>query len=165
MEPRDILKTIPFFSEVLTPDELEELAVRAYFIEWPKGATPIEEDGPGKSMFVIDSGEALVTIAGETQPIARLGKGDIVGEMSLLTGARRSATVTAATDVEAIEINKEALAHVLKASPTLVYRFADLIDRRQRHLHRLAGSSAWGMHNPGKAETAKMIRAFFGSAI
>ncbi|HVZ14984.1 MAG TPA: cyclic nucleotide-binding domain-containing protein [Bauldia sp.] len=165
MEPRDILKTIPFFAEVLTPDELDELAVRAYFIEWPKGATPIEEDGPGKSMFVIGSGEALVTIAGEKEPIARLSKGDIVGEMSLLTGARRSATVTAASDVEAMEINKEALAHVLKTSPTLVDRFAELIDRRQRRLHKLAGSGAWGMHNPGKAETARMIRAFFSSAI
>ena len=163
MEPRDILKTIPFFSQVLTPAELDELAVRAYFIEWPNGATPIEEDGPGKSMFVIASGEARVTIAGEAQPIARLGKGDIEGEMSLLTGARRSATVTAVSDVEALEINKQALAHVLKTSPTLVDRFAELIDRRQRHLHRLAGSGAWGMHNPGKTETANMIRAFFSS--
>jgi hypothetical protein len=40
-----------------------------------------------------------------------------------------------------------------------------LIDRRQRHLHKLAGSAAWGMHSPGKAETAAMIRAFFGNAI
>jgi CRP-like cAMP-binding protein len=161
MEPRDILKTIPFFAEVLTTDELDELSVRAYFIEWPEGATPIEEDGPGKSMFVIASGEATVTLAGEAQPIARLRKGDIVGEMSLLTGARRSATVTATSTVEAIEINKAALAHVLKTSPTLVERFAGLIDRRQRHLHKLAGSGAWGLHNPGKAETASMIRGFF----
>jgi len=164
-EPRDILQTIPFFADVLTADELDELAVRAYFIEWPKGATPIEEDGPGRSMFVIASGEAVVTVHGDPEPIAQLGRGAIVGEMSLLTGARRAATVTAASDVEAIEINKEALAHVLKSSPTLVDRFAALVDKRQRDLHRAAGDGAWGMIRPGKAEMAATIRAFFSKTI
>jgi CRP-like cAMP-binding protein len=165
MEPRDVLKTIPFFADVLDDSELEELAARAYFIDFPAGATPIEEDAPGQAMFIIVSGEAAVTVHGDDEPVATLGKGDIVGEMSLLTGARRSATVKAVTPLEVIEVNKEALAHVLKASPDLVDRFAALIDRRQRALDKLAGGSAWGMLRLGKAEMSATIRSFFGKTI
>ncbi len=165
MEPGDILKTIPFFSEVLDAHEIDMLATRAYFVDYAEGAKPIVEDAPGHAMFVIVSGEANVTVHGESEPVARLGKGAIVGEMSLLTGARRSATVTAATPLKVIEVNKEALAHVLKHSPNLVDRFAALIDRRQRDLDRLAGGTAWGMLRMGKAEVAATIRSFFGKTI
>jgi CRP-like cAMP-binding protein len=166
MEPVDVLKVTPFFREVLDDAELKMLAARAYFIKFPKGATPIEEDGAGHAMFVIVSGEAIVTVHDQDdEPVARLGKGDIVGEMSLLTGARRSATVTAANDLEVLEVNKQALAHVLQHAPDLVERFAALIDRRQRELDRLAGGSAWGMMRMGKAEMASTIRSFFGKTI
>lgn len=167
MEPVEILKTTPFFAEVLDNAEIEMLAARAYFLSFPKGATPIEEDGPGHAMFVIVSGDAVVTVHGDhdDQPVARLGKGDIVGEMSLLTGARRSATVTAGSTLEVIEVNKQALAHVLQHAPDLVERFAALVERRQRELDRLAGGSAWGMLRMGKAEIASTIRTFFGKTI
>jgi hypothetical protein len=162
MEPRDILQTIPFFGEVLNGDEIDGLAARAHFVDFQKGATPIEEGGPGQAMYVIVSGEALVTVMDDPKPVATLGRGDIVGEMSLLTGARRSATVTAKTPLEVIEISKQALAHVLESSPDLVDRFAALLERRQRQLDRIAGGNAWGMLHPGKAEMASMIRVFFG---
>lgn len=166
MEPAEILKATPFFSEVLDDAEIEMLAARAHFLSFPKGATPIEEDGPGHAMFVIVSGEAVVTVhGGDDEPVARLTKGDIVGEMSLLTGARRSATVTAGTPLEVVEVNKQALAHVLQHAPDLVERFAVLIERRQHELDRLAGGSAWGMMRMGKAEMASTIRAFFGKTI
>jgi CRP-like cAMP-binding protein len=162
MNPKDVLKSTPFFTEVLSDAETDMLAARARFIDFPKGATPIEEDGPGHSMFVIVSGTVSVTIAGEERPVATLGPGDIFGEMSLLTGARRSATVTALEPVKTVEVNKQALAHVLEQSPTLVGRFVELLLRRQRELDRLAGGHAWGMLRPGKAELAGMIGAFFG---
>ena len=165
MNPAAIFKTIPFFSEVLDDEELDMLATHAHFVSFPKGATPIEEDGPGHAMYVIASGTAVVTVRGDGDPVATLGKGDIVGEMSLLTGARRSATVTAATPLEMIEVSKEALARVLKHAPDLVDRFAALLDRRQKELDKLAGGSAWGMLRLGKAEMAAAIRSFFGKTI
>jgi CRP-like cAMP-binding protein len=116
-------------------------------------------------MFIIVSGEADVFVHTDPDPIARLTKGGIVGEMSLLTGARRAATVKAVTPLEVIEVNKQAFAHVLKSSPDLVDRFAGLIDRRQRELDRLAGGSAWGMMRMGKVEMAATIRSFFANTI
>ncbi len=162
MNPVVILKSTPFFAEVLDEKELDELATRARFLSYPKGATPIEEDGPGHAMYVIVDGTAEVSIMEDDTPVATLGKGDIVGEMSMLTGARRAATVTALTPLEVLEISPTALAHVLAESPTLVDRFAAMIDRRQKLLDRLAGGAPWGMLRVGKAEMASMIRGFFG---
>ena len=163
IEPADVFRTIRFFAEVLDDAEVDMLAAHAHFTRFPAGARPIEEGAPGSAMFVIASGEAVVSVRDEggDEEIARLGKGDIVGEMSLLTGARRSATVTAATPLEMIEVSKLALAHVLGHSPGLVDRFAALLDRRQKELDRLAGGSAWGMLRLGKAEMAATIRDFY----
>lgn len=165
MEPLDVLKNVPFFADVLDSEEVEELATKAHFIRFQEGSTPIEEDAPGHAMFVVVSGEADVTVHGIAEPVAKLGAGDIIGEMSLLTGARRSATVTAVTPLEVIEVNKQALAHVLKQSPGLVERFAALIEKRQHALDKLAGGSAWGMMRLGKAEMAATIRSFFANTI
>jgi CRP-like cAMP-binding protein len=165
MRPRDILKSTPFFAEVLTDAELDMLAARARFLAFPRGATPIEEDAPGTSMFVIAKGTVSVSVAGDPSPIARLGPGDIVGEMSLLTGARRSATVTAHEPLEVLEVNKEALAHVLGQSPTLVGRFVEMLMRRQRELDRIAGGSAWGMMRPRPEELESVIRRFFATRL
>lgn len=57
--------------------------------------------------------------------------GDCLGEMSLLTGERRSATVIAQTDCEVVEIGKEVLARSLKENPELLARLSDLLARRQ----------------------------------
>jgi CRP-like cAMP-binding protein len=164
MNPGEILKSTPFFTEVLDPAEIDALATRARFISYLKGATPIEEDGPGHSMFIIVSGRVSITVHGDPEPIATLGPGDIVGEMSLLTGARRTATVTALEPVEVIEVNKQAFAHVLEGSPTLVDRFAKMLARRQRELDRSAGGP-WGLMRPGRAELHQLISSFFGKAI
>ena len=161
VEPVEVLRTVPFFADVLTAEELEQLADHARFVAFPEGATPIEEDGPGHAMYVVASGEAVVSVDGEAEPVARLGPGAVVGEMSLLTGARRSATVTAAAPLEMIEVSKQALAHVLANSPDLVDRFAAMIHRRQMELDKLAGGSAWGMLRQGKVELAYTIRDFY----
>lgn len=164
MNPVDTLRMTPFFAEVLDENELAMLASRAHYVGYAKGATPIEEDGAGHAMFVIVSGEASVTVMGDDRPIATLAAGDIFGEMSLLTGARRSATVTALTPLETLEISKPALAHVLEHSPSLVDRFVAMLNKRQRELDRAAGGHSWGTLRLGRAELASMIRSFFGAA-
>ena len=95
----------------------------------------------GASMFVILDGKVAVAIhsrQGEKR-VATLGTGDIVGEMSLFTGARRSATVTALRQVTAIEITKPAIEPLLIHSTGLVERLAATVKQRQAdldHLHR-----------------------------
>ena len=160
MDAYDILKATPFFAEVLDEPELKILSDHARTVSFDKGARLIEEDGPGHSMFVIVKGAAEVSVADEEGAVATLGEGGVLGEVSLLTGAPRSATVTATEPVEALEVDKSALANVLWMSPTLVDRFVAMLMRRQRELDKMYGGVAWGMLRPGKAELTNTIRDF-----
>jgi cAMP-dependent protein kinase regulator len=63
----------------------------------PAGSTVTAEGGPGDGFFVIDSGEAEVTIEG--MPRATMTAGDYFGEIALLLGSDRTATVTATTQL------------------------------------------------------------------
>lgn len=164
MSAREILESVPFFREALDDKELTILAGHARTHTLEKGENLVSEDRPGHSMFVIVDGEVEVTVSGEADPIARLSKGAIVGEMSLLTGSPRNATVTAATRAEVLEVDKAALANVLWMSPGLVDRFVEMLFRRQIELDRAMGGIAWGSLRPGKAELAEMIRNFYQRA-
>src|SRR4051812_25935427 len=106
MEPRELVGLIAFFSETLDQKQLDALAAAARRRSIPEGGVLIKEDDPGTSMFVVESGDLDVTVAGEKEPVARVHAGDVVGEASLFTGRPRNATVTAVEPVEVIEIDK-----------------------------------------------------------
>ena len=161
MSAREILESVPFFREALDDKELTLLADHARTHTLAKGETLIAEDRPGHSMFVVVSGELEVTLKGDSDRVAKLEKGGIVGEMSLLTGTPRNANVTALTDVEVLEVDKAALANVLWMSTDLVDRFVEMLFRRQGELDRAVGGAAWGTMRPGKAELAEMIQTFY----
>lgn len=160
MDAYEILKGTPFFAGVLDDAELKILSDHARMVSFDKDGKLTEEDSPGESMFAIVEGEADVTVSDEEGSVATLKSGDIVGEMSLLTGVPRNATVTATAPVKALEVDKSALANVLWMSPTLVERFVDMLMKRQRELDHMSGGVAWGMLRPGKAELTKTIRDF-----
>lgn len=160
MNAYDVLKTTPFFGDVLDDAELKILADHAREVSFDTGDKVVSEEAPGHSMFVIIGGTADVTVADETGTVATLEKGGVIGEMSLLTGSPRNATVTAAAPLTALEVDKSALANVLWMSPTMVERFVEMLMRRQRELDRMVGGVAWGMLRPGKAELTKTIRNF-----
>lgn len=160
-DARTILKSTPFFAEVLDDKELVLLADHARMRTLAAGDRLIVEDGTDHSMFVIVDGAFVISVRDEAEPVATLAPGAIVGEMSLLTGAPRNATVTAAAAATALEIDKDALANVLWMAPGLVDRFVEMLFRRQRELDRAHGGAAWGMLRPGKAELSAMIHAFF----
>ena len=104
--------------------------------EWPSGTELMKQDDPPSSAFLILEGAASVTLRGPqggvSQEAAILATGNIVGEMSLMTGASRSATVTALTRVRVLEIPKDAIEAILKKSPELAERFSRVLVERQR---------------------------------
>jgi CRP-like cAMP-binding protein len=162
MDVRTVLQRTPFFADVLEADDMDILANLSQPARFERGDVLIREDDVGHSMFVLVHGGLDVTVAGEEEPIARLKDGAIFGEMSLLTGARRSATVTATTPVEVLEIGKPALRVVLGHAPHLYERLAQMIAKRQRQLDRHFGHDAWGMFRLGRSELEHTIRSFFG---
>jgi hypothetical protein len=106
-----------------------ESAERVYAI----GEPVMREGDPGASMFVILSGRVEVTARegdGPTIRLADLGPGESFGEMSLLTGAPRTATVTAVEETRLIELGKEPLRHAFEARPDLVTELGRLLQQR-----------------------------------
>ena len=87
-------------------------------------------------MFVILRGEASVTLAGTDGEVARLRGGDVFGEMSLLTGEARTATVTAATDCDVLEIDAEGFRTVVMANPSVLEHVTSVTASRRQELDR-----------------------------
>jgi CRP-like cAMP-binding protein len=166
IRPRVVLASIPFFAEVLDGEQIDLLAADLYPKEFAKGSAFIREDELGTSLFVIVEGSVGVTVGEHGKDrVATLSAGDMVGEMSLMTGARRSATVTADTPVVALEITKAALEPILNESPGLVERFAAMLDRRQAELDRLYGAGNWNVFGLGGSELTTVMRGFFAGTI
>jgi len=120
----------------LTAPQRGQLAAMSRRLLYGAGETIAREGDPGTSMFVLRRGEAMVTVAGADGEVARLHGGAFFGEMSLLTGDRRSATVTAVTDCELLEIGVEAFRRVVLSDAASVERVASAVSIRREELER-----------------------------
>lgn len=87
----------------------------------------------GESMFFLVRGHVEVSITrnGQQTIVAKLGPGDCFGEMSLLTGAERTATVVALDEVETVEIIKQVFASLVRNNPEILSRLSELLAQRQ----------------------------------
>lgn len=141
MDPGVFLAKVPLFSDALNEAQLAFLAKQcrpAFF----RGGTRLMSQGDfGGSMFVIVEGKVGVTFVdadAREQLVATLGSGEVVGEMSLFTGDRRTASVAAVTNVDAIEITKWSLERVFAKAPELVDKFAAVLAKRQAELNAVS---------------------------
>jgi CRP/FNR family cyclic AMP-dependent transcriptional regulator len=110
------LATIPLFSSC-NRRELGKIAKATDELTVGAGKVLTEEGSVGREAFVIVSGEVAVEIGGVE--VARLGPGDHFGELALLDGGPRTATVTAATDVDLLVISQRSFFSLLDDVPGL----------------------------------------------
>jgi CRP-like cAMP-binding protein len=94
--PVAALQRVPLFSE-LSPDEVQQIALLFKERHFAAGETVVKEGSEGAAFFVIDSGEAAVSVAGKDR--AALQPGDHFGEIALIDEGVRSATITATTEL------------------------------------------------------------------
>jgi CRP-like cAMP-binding protein len=111
-------------------------------VHFGRGEKLIQQGETGDSMFILVDGQANVLVErnGSPKPIAVLNSGDCFGEMSLLTGEKRTATVMAGTDCEVVEITKEVLAKSLQENPELLDQLSKLLARRQMETEGILAS-------------------------
>src|SRR5437868_283463 len=131
-EALSILRGEPLF-ECLSDEQLDYLIKQARLNIFGRGEPVIQEGSPGDSMFVLLRGEANVFVAknGSTIHVATLNSGDCFGEMSLLTGEPRSATVRADRDCYVMEIGKPTMAEVLQSEPGCLVQLSELLAQRK----------------------------------
>jgi hypothetical protein len=122
-----LLRSIPLFRPLSQP-AFELLANRLIPVEAPAASVAIREGDPGDRFFVIEEGEAVVTVAG--REIARLGPGDHVGEIALLRDVPRTATVTAATDLRLLALEREDFLAAVTGSRPSAQAADEVVERR-----------------------------------
>jgi cAMP-dependent protein kinase regulator len=125
----------PLF-EVLSEDERNALVREMELESHDEGSVIISEGQPGSSMYIIASGEVKVFTngaGGSSLYLARLGEGDFFGEVSMLTGKPRTATITASQRTELLRLDKEKLDNALATYPGIRKVLNDFYQRRAEH--------------------------------
>jgi CRP-like cAMP-binding protein len=131
-----------------------------------RGHAVVLRGAAGRSMFVLAAGVAEVLVPdaeGAPRRATVLGPGDSFGEMSLLTGAERSADVRAVTPLVLFEIGVDELAPLLALRPALadaLSRAAAEHEQADARLRQLPEAPAAALSRP--AQIAARIRAVFG---
>lgn len=117
----------------LSDEETEQLAGASTSRVYAPGEAIVRKGKEGNSMFVILRGSVKVQIAENSyqKTIGKLGANDFFGEMSLLTGEPRTASVIAEEETEVLQIKKDALKPIFENNPDLVRSICELIDERR----------------------------------
>jgi small-conductance mechanosensitive channel/CRP-like cAMP-binding protein len=158
------------FLEALTTEQLQKLGLEARIIPYPAGGAVVRQGDEGDSLFVVAEGRVDVSVravaGGPEQSLATLGSGDYFGEMSLLTGAPRSATIRASEETRLVVLRKEALRPLLVADPTVLERLSKTLARRQAErddaIHRATTPEYEGPGVDRATQLLNRMRRFFG---
>jgi CRP-like cAMP-binding protein len=141
--PETTLKKIDLFSE-LSEEEIKMLASLIVLRNFKKEDVVIRQGEAGSSMYILSEGLLKVEIEDaetkEVLTIAKLLPGHFFGEMSLLIGDPRSATITALSDSLAFEISKETMQKLFENHPGLILLLSNKI--AARHVYNLKKTQA-----------------------
>jgi len=166
-QAREILRGEPLF-QCLEEEQLDALLQRSRLNHFGRGERLIEEGAEGDSMFVLLRGSANVSVSknGSAIRVGTLHSGDCFGEMSLLTGERRTATVRAAADCYVLEISKPTMAEVIRQAPECLNQLSELLATRKmetegiiKDVHLAQGEEA--KQREYSATFLRRLRTFF----
>jgi NTE family protein len=124
------IRQVPLFRDL--PDAaLQRLAARARVTRWPEEALVFRRGDAADAAFIVASGAvAILGGLGDDEVIASLGPGSVVGELALLTGEPRSATLRAEADTELLAIDRDDFEALLREQPSVGLELSRQIGRR-----------------------------------
>ena len=159
----DRLNRVSIFAP-LSDEEIERLANASTTRIYAPGESIVRMGQEGNSMFVVISGVVKVQIPELTyqKTIGTLHENDFFGEMSLLTGEPRSATVVAHEESEVLRIDKSGLAPIFESNPVLVESISELVEERRALLAAQIEAHAEEEESRTKKGVMKSIKSFFG---
>jgi CRP-like cAMP-binding protein len=118
---------------------------------------------------VIEEGEVEVKLGdskGDRRVLTRSGKGNIFGEMSILTGEPRSASIVALTDCEFLILDKKGFQDILTADPTIAHSLSEILAKRKleqdQEMAKDGGKEI--VIEESSRSILEKIKAFFGMA-
>ncbi len=169
-EIMNLLRRVEIFSH-LSKGEQGDMVNAVRIKPYAAGETPVHQGAPGDSFYIIKSGKVDVIVEkapGESTVVATLGPGNFFGEMSLLTGAVRTASIRVVEDAEFIVIDRENFRSVLAENPSIAESLSHVLAERQAKLdaerERLDASALDRRKKDEKGRLLKKISEFFGLA-
>jgi small-conductance mechanosensitive channel/CRP-like cAMP-binding protein len=156
------LNNVPIFAP-LSDEETERLAELTRIRVYAPGEAIVRMGQEGNSMFVIIRGSVDVQIPHNStvKVLNTLKENDFFGEMSLLTGEPRTATVVAAEETEVLRITKASMKPIFEANPELVKTVSEMVEERREVLRSLAEKQS-GAEAAEEKGMIRSIRRFFG---
>jgi len=129
MTKTDVLRGVPLFSG-LTERAIEAIAALTTEQSFAEGETLVREGDAGETFIILLDGSAEVER--DHQPISKLGRGDFLGEISLIDGGPRTATVTARGPVKALVVQHTDFRRLLEEFGPVRYDIVTALTRRIR---------------------------------
>jgi small-conductance mechanosensitive channel len=159
----DALSRVDVF-RALDAEKIDRLARRMRMIIHGPGEVVLRQGDPGDSLYVMRAGDVAVRVGtgGAQREVATLTAGQFFGEMSLMTGETRSATVVAKTDCECYIVDKEAFQEILQERPELAGVISDILSRRQVVLDGASVDATLANQTVQKNQLRSKIASFFG---
>ena len=158
----DALSRVDVF-RALDAERIDRLSRRMKMLMFGPDETILRQGDPGDSLYVVRSGKVAVQMGAGISPkeLATLGPGQFFGEMSLMTGASRAATVVAKSDVECYVVDKEAFQEIVREKPELAGTISEILALRQVALGEDPAPNAPATAAQ-KNQLGGKIAAFFG---
>jgi small-conductance mechanosensitive channel/CRP-like cAMP-binding protein len=163
-----VLRGIDFL-EVLPAAELARVASEARLRQYLGGELIVRHGDRSTDFFIVERGSVAVLVPDADGPgeheVAQLAEGKFFGEMALMTGEPRTATVRAASDCELLVIGSATFKQSLEASPDLLERISHVLAERQAALEAKASERAEGaaaeVVKDRENQILRRIRSFF----
>ena len=122
----NLLKRVPIFSD-LDGKELERIANSMKQRTFKAGETVTTEGQTGVGFFVIEEGEAIVTVGGDER--RKLGPGDYFGEVALLNESARTATITADSDLKCYGLTSWEFRPLVETQPSIAWKLLQAMSK------------------------------------
>ena len=137
--PVDALRRVPLFAE-LGRRELEQVARLFKERRFAPGETVAREGSGGAAFYLIDAGEAAVSVAGQER--GSLGRGDAFGEIALIDEGARSATITATSELVCYGLTYWDFRPLVQANAAISWNLLQAVVKRLRAAEEAAAQSA-----------------------
>ena len=162
------MEKVEMLTALSTP-ELQKLVTHVRRETYAMGEIPVRQGDAGDSFYIIKSGKVDVVVEkspGEQVVVATLGPGNFFGEMSLLTGAVRTASIHVNEDAEFIVIDKDSFASTLANNPSIAESLSRILSERQAGLdaerERLDAATLERRKKDVSGRMLSKIKEFFG---
>jgi len=160
------LREVPLF-DPLSDEETRSLASRARMERYFTAEVVMHQGDAGDSLYIVDEGSVSVVVShdGRSEKLAELGPSAIIGEMALMTGAERTATVTASRPTQFVVIDREAFRKTLLQNPHIAEQISEMLStRREQRDATLAALHEAASQAPSeeKGQILSRIWEFFG---